>query len=128
MDNPGEWVLTFGKHKGSRIWTVPKQYLEWAYEAVTGKPEDHKAICAFLGHYVIPDSAKATAKSQKPKSKTPKTPARSPEIYATFDCSHLYDPNAEWPERQEWDGITAPWLDQNSGDDDLTGEFREMFQ
>lgn len=116
-----DFILRFGRHKGSCLGEVPKAYLEWCIESGAGGPDTYAAISAYLGvfnPFQQQKTVQATPSAQI-KAKSPK-----PHIGQTFDCSDRFNPNADWPERQEWDGVTAPWLDQGTQMDD---EFRSMF-
>lgn len=38
--DPGTWVVPFGKHKGSMLRDVPRDYVEWMYQEMSGKTND----------------------------------------------------------------------------------------
>lgn len=116
-----DFVIQFGRHKGSSLREVPKPYLEWCLESGAGGANAYAAIAAYLGVYV-PFEQQKTVKGQPTKPAAQKK--QKPQMGERYDCSHMHNPNADWPDKQEWDGITAPWLDQGG---ELDAEFRGMF-
>ncbi len=44
----GEWVITFGKHKGTMLKEVPKDYLRWVVRNALKNEEDIKIVKGFL--------------------------------------------------------------------------------
>jgi len=120
----GDTIIRFGKHKGVPLREVPMSYLEWCFENNVGGPDGFTAIAAFLGRYV--PSGKAMSHERIPDRKPIKTRNKpsKPIDHGNLDCSHMFNPDADWPDRQEWDGITPPWLDQSGAMDD---EFKALF-
>ena len=122
--NVGETIIRFGKHKGLPIREVPLQYLEWCIENNVGGPDGFTAIAAFLGRFVAPQSA-ASSNSTHKKPNVPPKPKRDQLNCAKLNCSHLFNADCDWSDKQNWDGITAPWFDQSGAlDDEFNGLFR----
>jgi hypothetical protein len=47
------------------------------------------------------------------------------DVMGVCNCNHLFNPDSDWPDRQDWDGITPPWLDQGGTlDEELSRMFR----
>ncbi len=46
------------------------------------------------------------------------------DVKGVANCEHRFDEFAEWPDRQDWDGITATWIDQS---DPMDNELAAMF-
>lgn len=122
MTNVGETIIRFGRHRGSPLREVPRAYLQWCFDNDIGGPEFYTVVAAFLGMFAVPTKELRTS-PPKPKSQHRKKTTSEP--YATHDCSHLFNPDSDWPDRQDWDGITPTWLDQGCLLDD---EFKRMFQ
>ncbi len=132
---PGATKLWFGKHKGKRLCEVPREYLEWCLKERAGGSEIIGDIAAVLAVpvpiKVVKYAAETLTRAELERIKG--TPGYQKinkivdgiDVMGVTNCEHLFNPDATWPERQEWDGITAPWLDQSDAMDD---EFKSMFR
>ncbi len=112
-----------GIHRNKPIGEVPRSYLEWIVreKAMNGF---HKVVAEYLG---LPEKSSPAPKQRSKKTKKPLDQIESNGVKidtAVYDCSHLFDPNSPWPDEQQWDGITPPWLDQGGS---LDREYRGMF-
>lgn len=96
-------VMQFGKFKGRLISDIPTDYLQWGAKALKGGVQRQF------------QSVLALRTGEKPKSVQTTS-------CGSWDCSRMFDPNAEWPDKQPWDGFSAPWLD-HVGNDELSAEF-----
>lgn len=91
----GKVCITFGRHKGLQIRHIPVDYLEWVLRAGAGSDDFRRKVTVHL----------KSRTSSPSKNSSPKT---------LYDCCDRYDPNIVWPDKQEWDGQSAPWEDQKS--------------
>jgi uncharacterized protein (DUF3820 family) len=130
---PGNVKLTFGKHKGKTLSETPIKYLEWMLgEKFRG--ELLSDVAAFLSvpvpHRKRPYDG-VTISSERLEDLQAKTGFQTVnafldgiDIMGVANCYDQFDPNCDWPAEQDWDGITAPWLDQFCESD---REFVAMF-
>lgn len=117
-----ETVIWFGKHKGKRLSEVPKQYLEWCLSARAGGGELVSDIADFLlidvPKKVVGYENKTMTAEQlaviaaKPGFHDVRRFVDGVDVMGVCNCNHLFNPDADWELRQDWDGITPPWLDQ----------------
>lgn len=124
----------FGKHKGKTLDQVPRQYLDWCLEARAGGGEMVEAIADFLQIAVPKKVVKYAGQTitreqldeicERPGFTQVNKIVDGVDVMGVANCSHLFDPDLDFPGLQTWDGESPPWLDQNC---ELNAEFAEMF-
>ena len=100
-------VMQFGKFRGMMICDIPTDYLQWGANALKGSIQRQFSTELASRTGETPMIAQATS-------------------CGSWDCSRMFDESIDWPEKQAWDGYSAPWMDQ-VGDDELSVEFNSMF-
>lgn len=127
--------LWFGKHKGKLLSEVPRSYLDWCFENRVGGGELMEAIAELFAVPVPKKVVKYANQtigrheldrlSEKPGFTVVNKMVEGTDVMGLANCEHRFNEFAEWPECQEWDGITAPWLDQCES---LDAEFRDLMR
>ena len=130
----GSFKLWFGKHKGKSLRDIPREYLDWCLEARAGGGEAVQAIAEFLEMPIPRKKVRyegqliSRTELERLKSKSGFTTVNrfcdGIDVMGVANCTFLFDPISEWLVSQEWDGETAPWLDQSCDADEF---FHEMF-
>lgn len=128
-----ETVIWFGKHKGKRLSEVPRQYLEWCLKERAGGGELVSDIAAFLmidvPKKIVGYENRTMTRDQlerlqsKPGFHDVKAFVDGVDVMGVCNCHHLFNPDSDWPGRQDWDGITPPWIDQGC---ELDAELRSI--
>lgn len=91
--------MPFGKHKGKLISDIPTDYLRWgAREFAPGSVQ----------RQFIQELAAREGLMECVHQEVQQKPILTP----VGDCYSRFNPKSDWPGRQDWDGVTAPWLDQ----------------
>lgn len=118
------WKWTFGKHSGRLLSETPIEYLDWVAENFKNGEIKDMAIREIHRRNTTSSPAVATKQADL-FHEANEPPERNPLTQGRYDCSHLYDPNYDWPEEQPWDGESPPWEDQ-CGSDELSAEFKAI--
>ncbi len=125
----GNTVIRFGKHRGAALREVPRHYLEWAYEAMAGDADQQTAIAEYLGKWVPPTTTRVSKPAQPKQARKHTRAKRGSAVLRGCDTKEIpnrvqqFDPTSSWPDEQQWDGITPPWLDQCGS---LDREYRDF--
>lgn len=49
-NDPGKFIMPFGKYKGEYLEDIPEDYLQWAYENLDLRPDLEQAMEAVLSY------------------------------------------------------------------------------
>ena len=86
--------MPFGKYKNELISDIPSNYLEWGLREF--KP----------GNIQRQFMQELNTRSRLMEC------VQKPILTPMGDCRWMFNPQSDWPGRQDWDGVTVPWLDQ----------------